>query len=193
MCIDFGIVSGPLLAGGLTAAGGTAAAGAGTAASGFGLANIIGMGLTGLSTLLTAVGQVQAGKQQEQAAKYNAKMSEYAAIDAERRGSIAEEKRMQQSRLVVGQQEASQGASGVVANEGSNLDVLAQSAEYGARDAATERLNAGRDAYAYRSQGKIDTYQAGMARSSILPRVGGTLLTGATKVFEQSPWWKKWS
>src|SRR5262245_13503691 len=103
--------------------------------------------MTVASTALTAYGQYRQGKQQEAMYEYNAKVAKIQATDAERRGSMAEAAARMRAQVIEGAMHAGQGASGVVAGEYSGADILAQTAEFGGRDAAMARINAGREAW----------------------------------------------
>lgn len=93
-------------------------------------------------SLIGSVGAITQGQQQKAVYESNAKMQRMQALDAQRRGSTAEGQAREQSKLFTGAQNARQGGSGVIAGQDTGLDVLAESAEYGAMDATTIRINA---------------------------------------------------
>lgn len=144
------------------------------------------------STAMTIIGQVANAQSQKAAADANAQTARMQARDAERRGSIAEGQQRMKTNLIVAAQHAQQGSSGLVADEGTGADVLAQSAEYGARDAATLRVNAQREAWGYRRQAQLDEYQGQQAMASLPLKIGGTVLTGVANTFAKSPWWSSY-
>lgn len=184
MCFDFGLISGPIIAG-LTSLGG-GSLGTGVVVAGTAAASLA-------ATAVTAVGQSQAAKAQERASEYNADITDRAALDAQRRGSMAEAEHRTQSKRIIGAMRAGQGASGTVADTGSNLDVLAESAEYGGRNAALARIGGEREAFGFTSQENLDRYAARSSRALGTGRVVGTALAGTSRVFEQSsPWWTTW-
>lgn len=179
----------------LLAAGSGAAATAAGAGTFLGLAAStwtgIGLASTLAGGLMQGIGQYQQGQQQKQSYEYNAKMQEYQALDAQRRGSIQEGQQREKTQMVLGAQNARQGASGVLAGQDTGLDVLAQSAEYGARDAATIRANAVREAWGLRTQALNDRFQGEQAAQAGAAKAGSTFLS-SVNTFAQSPWWKRW-
>lgn len=203
MCFDFGIISGPIIAGltylgGIGSAGGgagavTAGAGAWTGATTAGAVTAASLASTVAATAVTAVGQSQAAKAQAAAGKYNADVAAQQALDAERRGSMAEAEHRTQSKRILGAMHAETGPSGVVGATGSGADVFAETAEYGARQAAAARLSGGREAFGFRSQRELDLYGGRTALAQGAGRVAGTALSGASSVFKQNqPWWSTW-
>lgn len=174
------------------------AVGSGAAATAAGAGTFLGLSATAWSGIglvsSLAGGLIQGiGQQQQQKAAYenNAKVQEMQALDAQRRGSIAEGQQREKTRLVLGSQNARQGASGVLAGQDTGLDVLAESAEYGARDAATIRANAVREAWGLRTQAANDRFAGEQAGQAGAARAGSTFLS-AVNTFSQSPWWKRW-
>jgi hypothetical protein len=139
---------------------------------------------------LQVAGQVQQGREQQAAYKYNAKMQQMQALDAERRGSMAEGRARQRAAWILGKQHAEQGGSGLVAGADSGGDILAQTAEFGAEDAAMARLNGAREAWGFRTGAQNTRFEAQQARSANNARIGSTFLTGTTNAFSRSPWWK---
>ena len=199
MCFDFGIISGPVIAGltylggAATGAGGaaavTAGAGAWTGATTAGALTATSLAATAATTATTLVGQSQAAKAAAAAGKYNAEVAAQQALDAERRGSMAESEHRQQAARIVGQMRAESGTSGVVADTGTGADVFAEAAEYGARQAAAARISGGREAFGYRAQGTLDRYSAAQAGALSSGRMAGTAVTSAASLFKTDPWW----
>jgi hypothetical protein len=177
------------------------AAGSGAAATAAGTGTFLGLAATtwsGISLastlaggLLSGIGQIQQGKAQQEAYNANAKTQRLQALDAERRGSIEEGQQRQRVNQVLGAQQARQGGSGVVAGQDTGADVLAESAEYGARDAATIRVNAVREAWGLRTQAANDQAQGRAAGQAGYARAGSTFLS-SVNTFSQSPWWERW-
>jgi hypothetical protein len=212
MC-DFGIISGPVMAAlvgtaaeatatgvataGLFGAGGTFAAGltaaGGAAVSAGSIASTAGSIASLGSTLLSGVGSIIGGNRQQAAAEANAKTQNMLAKDAERRGSVAEGEQRTKYEQFIGKQRAIMGSSGIVADEGSFGDILAQSAEFGERDAQQLRANAEREAFGHKAQAQNDTYQGQQAMTAGIVKGGSSLLSGSFDLFKQSPWWKSWT
>lgn len=176
----------------LAAAGSTAAGAAGTflgisGATWGTIGTVAGLASTGIG----AISSMAQGQQQANIAKANAKLAREREVDALRRGSREEGEQRQRYQNVIGQQRAAMGASGVVVDELSGGDILAQTAEFGERDAQRIRVNAAREAWGYAGERAIYKSQASQARTAGLFQAGSTLLTGTTDILRQSPWWKR--
>ncbi len=101
---------------------------------------------------------------QAAAAGYNAKI---AAQNAELAGAEGEAKVAQSqatTRAKIGATLASQAASGVNINTGSNVNVRESEAKLGTLDALTIRSNAAREAYGYAAQSQLDIAAAKNAK-----------------------------
>jgi len=172
---------------GLTAAVTTPAVAAvpGLLTSVAGLTQVAGVG----GTLLTAAGAIQQGQASKASADYNAEVARRQALDATRRGSIAEGEQRTKTRQLAGQQHAAMGASEIVADEGSFGDILAQSAQFGERDAQRIRVNAQREAFGLRSEADLSEFQGQQAETAGLFKGGTSLLTGAFNLFTRKPWY----
>ena len=83
---------------------------------------------------------------------------------------------------------------GVVAGQDTGLDILAESAEFGARDAAMIRINADREAWGFSGGADNDRYQGQMAGNASMYRGGATFMSGVSDAFTPAParWWDKW-
>lgn len=173
-----------------TAAGAVAGTGTflGLAASTWGA---IGAASSLIGTGVSAIGQMQQGKQQAAVAKTNAELSQQRALDAQRRGSVAEGQQRTQYQRFIGAQRAAMGASGVVSDVGSSGDVLAETAGMGERDAQQLRVNAEREAWGFANEANMYGYQAKTARQSGIYKAGATFLGGANDILREAPWWKK--
>jgi hypothetical protein len=146
-----------------------------------------------LPSLAGLVCQVYYYQSQKAAYEANAKTQEMQALDAKRRGSIAEGEQHQRLKLVIGSQVARQGGSGVIAGQDTGADVLAETAEYGARDPATLRINALREAWGLGTQAKSDRFQGDIKSQAGFPTAAATWLSGVeNKFMPPPPWWKKW-
>ena len=156
-------------------------------------------------TALSAFGQVQAGQQAAAAAEYNAAVArnnqiiaDRQAEDALKRGQVAEEEQRRRTRAMAGTQRAALAASGIQLDQGSPVDILSDTAQFGELDALTIRNNAEREAYGYRVQGMnfgaeagLQQSRAGSAMSSALIGAGGTLLSGAASSYDRYDTWKR--
>ena len=164
------------------------------------------MALVGVAgTALGAYGQIQAGQQAAAAAEYNAAVArnnqiiaDRQAEDALKRGQVAEEEQRRRTRAMAGTQRAALAASGVQLDQGSPVDILSDTAQFGELDALTIRNNAEREAYGYRVQGMNFGAEAGLqqaraasAMPSALIGAGSTLLSGAASTYDRYSTWKR--
>jgi hypothetical protein len=114
-----------------------------------------------IGTGVAAMGAMQQGKAAQAQANYQAAVArnnkiiaDRQAEDAIKRGSREEASYRRQVSQLAGRQRATLAANGVVVDQGSAGDILADTAEYGELDALTIRSNAEREAYGYRVQGQ---------------------------------------
>jgi hypothetical protein len=126
---------------------------------------LAGVGLAG--TALSAYGSYEQGQAQSASAQYqaqvaanNAKIARQNAVLEIQSGETQATNVGLKTRAVVGQEKATQGASGVNVNKGSAVDVRAGTEETGMLDALTVRSNAARRAYGYQVSATSDTAQS---------------------------------
>lgn len=127
-------------------------------------------------------------------ARNNAQYAEWQARDAIRRGQEAEGAHRLKVAQLKGSQRARLAANGVVLDEGSALNILADTDFMGENDALTIRDNASREAWALRRQAAGFEADAGLLSTrakdeSPLFAAGSTLLTGAGQV--AASWYKR--
>ena len=134
--------------------------------------------LMAVGTAVSAYGQYQSGQAQKAAANYNARVQEAQAIqqDMENRENIRRERKSGQGLLSSQRQKL--GASGVVIQTGSPLEVLGRTAgelELRAQDAA----RAGRSNLQYGlSQAQMTKWEGKQAATAATLGAAGTLLQG---------------
>ena len=147
-------------------------------------------------TAISGVGQYEAGQARSQAAAYQAQVAANNAEIARRNatmdiqsGETAAVNQGLKTAQRVGQEKATQGASGLDVNSGSAVAVRAGTAQVGMLDALTIRSNAAKKAYGEQVQATSDTAQSQLlsAESSQAATAGeigaaGTLLSGASTV-----------
>lgn len=154
------------------------------------------IGLTAVSTAFSAMGQIQAGKAQQAQLNYqaavdrnNAKIAEWQAVDAEKRGAEEERKRRVLTQQQIGTQRTSFAANGIDLGSDTVADVTADTAMIGELDALTIRNNYARDAWGYRVQGM--NYQASAGLNTLAGKNAakagrtnamGTILGGTTTI-----------
>lgn len=124
---------------------------------------------------------------QSAVARNNAQLAEWQAQDAITRGQSKEGDVRLRTAQLAGTQRAIFGARNIAMNEGSALNILADTAFMGERDALTVRNNAQREAWAARNQARgYDSNAAFLSQrasaESPFLSAAGTLLTTGGKV-----------
>lgn len=142
---------------------------------------------TAASTVVGAYGQYQQGQAANDAAKYNAKMSEYAAQDAQRRGEEEAAAIQRKAASLKSSQRASQAAKGLDVSYGTAGDLQDQTDFFGQMDASTARSNAAQQAWNYRAQGTLARAEGRSAAYQGMLGATGTLLSGAGQVASKWP------
>jgi hypothetical protein len=138
---------------------------------------------------MSAYGQMQQSQAQKAQAEYqsavarnNQIIGEQNAADAMKRGEIEADKHRAKVQQLKGTQKAAMAAGGFEIDTGSNLDILADTAQMGELDALTILNNAEREAYQHKVAAMNSSAQAGlygMAAASQSPLLsGGTALVG---------------
>lgn len=147
--------------------------------------------MMGVTALVSAAGTVMQGQAaagqaayQAQVARNNQIIAERNAQDAEKRGSIEEDKLRRRTAAIAGSQRALLAGQGSALDDGSPLDMQLDTAGLGELDALTVRSNTDREAYGYRVQGMNYDAQARLADSKTSTlgswlSAGGSLLGGA--------------
>jgi hypothetical protein len=148
---------------------------------------MVAMGLSAAGTVVSAIGQNNAGKAEQQAANYNARVAEMnAAAEQDRAGVEADDYRRQQSRKLASSI-AARGASGVAIGSGTPLMVsedVVREIELGASRIGHEGAT---KANAYRNQATLDRVSGKNARKAGRIAAGATLLSGGARAFGGSP------
>lgn len=101
---------------------------------------------------LNAYGQYQQGQATKQVAYNNARMAEYAAADAQRRGEENATAALRRARQVKGAQRARLAAAGLDLTSGTPADLQDQTDFFGESDANTARFNGAQEAWSSRAQ-----------------------------------------
>lgn len=135
--------------------------------------------LIGAGTGLNVYGQYQQGQAAQDAAKYNAKMNEYAAQDASRRGEEEAAAIQRKASSLKSSQRVSLASRGLDIGYGTAQDLQDETDFFGQMDAATARSNAAQQAWNYRAQGKFARAQGSAAAYQANLGAAGTLLTTA--------------
>lgn len=139
-----------------------------------------GLSLAGM--FMGAYGQYQAGKVNQRLSEYNAGVAEYQAVDAIKRGRVEATRRRTLTRGIIGAQRVSLARQGVDINDGSALDVQADSAYLGELDAQTIQNNAAREAWGFKVQAYDMRLRGDAQRQQGDMGAINTLLTGSSNL-----------
>lgn len=137
---------------------------------------------TAAGTAMNAYGQYQQGQAAQDAAKYNAKMAEYGAQDAARRGEEEAAAIQRKASALKSSQRVAQAANGLDVSYGTAADLQDQTDFFGQWDASTARYNAAQQAWNYRAQGSLARAEGRSAAYQGMLGATGTLLSGAGQV-----------
>jgi hypothetical protein len=141
---------------------------------------LIAAGVSLAGTGVSAYGQVQAGKNANATAKFNAEMQNRAAHDAEVRGSLDAADKRQETRQLIARQIAALSGTGADLTSGTALDLMTESAGMGALDALRIRYNAQNQAAGLNAQADIGRFEGRAAQRAGYMNAAGTLLSGAS-------------
>src|SRR3990167_7412333 len=121
---------------------------------------IASLAATVISTGMSVMGQMQAGKAAKSQAAYQAGvmrnneiLAQRSAKDARARGDIAAAKHAADVKKLQGRQRAVLAGNGVVVDQDSALDIVSDTAAQGKHDELTIRSNAEREALGFEAQG----------------------------------------
>jgi len=131
---------------------------------------------------ISAYGMVQQGKTAQQIANNNAKMAEYAAQDAQKRGEEDAMAAQRKAAALKSSQRVALAANGLDLSYGTAADLQDQTDFFGQADAATARTNASREAWRLRAGGEQDRAAGAAARSNANMQAAGTLISAAGSV-----------
>jgi len=158
---------------------------------------MMSLAATVASTGMSVMGQMQQAQSAQAMAGYQAQVAENnriaaerMAVDAEKRGQVAESRQRLRTKGIMGTQIAALAAQGTDL-EGSPTDILGDTAYAGEIDALTIRSNAAREAWGYRTKGVEFGNEVGLANArqgasglSALG-VGSSLIAGAGSVADK--------
>lgn len=139
-------------------------------------------------TVISAMGQMQAGKAQAASDNFQAKQSKILAEDALKRGAQAEEAKRRETAQLQSRQQAVMAASNLDITSGSPLAILGDTAALGELDASIIKSNAAREAQQYNTQGKLFSLSASNAKSAGMIGAFGTVLGGVGTLADK--WYK---
>lgn len=148
------------------------------------MADPISIGLTVISTLVSAIGSIQQGQAATSAARSNAQIAASNAQIARATAAQDAEAKDRENRQRLGAIAASFGASGVTA-AGTPLDVLGDSARQAELDRQTILYKGEIRALGFSNTAALDTAQAGNAQRAGFFKAGSALLSGGVSVRNQ--------
>lgn len=135
-----------------------------------------------LGSGLSAYSAAQQGRAAEKTADYNAKMNEYTAQDAQRRGEEEATALQRRGAALKSSQRATMAAKGLDLGYGTAADLQDQTDFFTQADVATARTNAARDAWSARAQGGLSLAQGRAASSNANMQATASLISGAGQV-----------
>lgn len=143
----------------------------------------VAIGLSALGSVSQANQARQAGQAANQAAQYNAQVSEAQATDALQRGEANAAQIRGRTRQQIGRQTTALAGAGVDVGSGSALDIISDTAAFGSMDEQTARSNAMREAYGFRTQSQQQRLQGQQARQAGRNQATSSILGGAARTF----------
>ncbi len=139
---------------------------------------VVGLVVAVAAAATSAYAQHEQAQQQQDAAKYNAKVATNQALQAQYAAEAQAKQREEQTRRRLATQRVAAGASGVT-TEGSPLAVMMDSAAQGAYEAGLIRAGGQYQADALFGEAGIQRFYGDSAASAGALRSGTTLLSGA--------------
>jgi hypothetical protein len=130
---------------------------------------------------VSAYSSVASGENAKETADYNAKVQQNSALDAQQRGAVASAEHSQKVRRMIANQLASASANGLMANTGTPLDIMTDTAGMGKLDSLRLLNNAGREAQGLNDQASILKIQGDNALVAGQLNAGGAILGGASQ------------
>lgn len=140
------------------------------------------IGVMAVGAIASAYAAKSAARNQEKAAKFNAKMAQLAKVDAIRRGQVAEQLERQKTSALVGHQKALLAGSGAAIGEGVTALIIEDTLATGELNALQARNNGAREAWGYETQAAQFGFEADAARQQGGVAFGASLLGGASQI-----------
>ena len=156
----------------------------------------VGAGSSILGTAFEVQGQLMAGQAAKRRADYqaavlrnNAKLFMEAAEDALVRGRIAVQRQQTATAQLVGRQRVALAASGILVDEGSAADLVADTAFVGEQQVVDLRINAEREALLneinalnFEADARLAQFTGEQQLKAAQQAVPGTILSGVSKI-----------
>ncbi len=181
MCepVTLGLLAGSLTAAGVGTAAGATALGLGAALS---APMAITLGLTAGAGIMGAASAYQQGQTAQKVAENNARMAEYAAEDAQRRGEENVQNIQRQASQLTGRQRGLMASRGLDLGVGTPSEILTQTDFFTDVDVGTARDNAAREAWASRAEASNMRAEGAAAMANARSQAFSTLLGTAGSV-----------
>lgn len=139
--------------------------------------------LLGLSAVTSYAAQRKQGEYEAHGHDVNASLADGQAADAIARGNQEAGRQARDTRAAIGSQRAGYASQGVQVDNGSALDVQADTAQLGELDRLTILNNAKREAYGYQVDATNSRAAGEQARSASRSGARTTLLTAASQLY----------
>ena len=136
--------------------------------------------VTAITAAVSAYSAKTSGDNAKEAADYTAKVTENNALDAQQRGSIAAAEYEDKVRRMIGTQNVTAAANGLMTNTGTPLDIMTDTAGMGKLDSLRLLNNAGRQAQGFNEQSTLDTFQGNNAQTAGTLNAAGAVLGAAS-------------
>jgi hypothetical protein len=124
-----------------------------------------------------AYSQIQAGRFNSKVDEFNARIATQQAGDALRRGTVATQDHRKQVSQLKGAQRAALAASGVVVDQDTAADLLADTDTVAKRDEQTIRTNAAMEAWGFQVQAEDERARARVERATSRSDAAGTVMS----------------
>lgn len=160
-------------------------AGATATTAGLSVAQALALGATVGGTVLSAGTAYQQGQVAKQTAANNAKMAEYAAQDAQRRGEEEAAAVQRKGAALQSAQRVNLASKGLDLSYGTAADLQDQTEFFTQSDVATTRTNAAREAWNLRARGQNELARGKADALNSMYQAGGSLLGGAGQVADK--------
>lgn len=138
--------------------------------------------MQGVSAYSQSKAQKSEGSYESSILESNARMADAQSEDAIFRGDQEAARQRENVKKLIGAQRAAMGAQGIEVNDGSALDVQADTAGQGAIDELTIKNNAWREAWGYRVQANDLRTQGQFAKLSSENKARNTILTAGANI-----------
>jgi hypothetical protein len=132
-----------------------------------------------------AMGSVMQGQQQASADRYNAQVASQNAAATQEQTAASEQIQQEQAQRTIGSTVANYGASGVVSNTGTPLDVLANSASNAERDRQNILYKGQLQAAGYTDQAQLDSASASNAGPNSIMKASGILMQAGANTYDK--------